>query len=102
MPQANRKAEAATVGFDNASGKLTAIPDPATRALVPVKYNLATIQGGAEVMFELVPLLGRKDFEQSWLRMCRIGNAPADVWTKDKMSGNEGADASYVVPPRAD
>lgn len=98
MPQSNRKAEAATVGFDNATGKLTPIPDPVTNALVPVNYNLATIQGGAEVMFELVPLLGRKDFEQCWLRMCRIGNAPADVWTKDKTSDNEGADASYVVP----
>lgn len=98
MPQENRKAEAATVGFDNATGKLTAIPDPVTKALVPVNYNLATIQGGAEVMFELVPLLGRKDFEQCWLRLCRIGNAPASVWDQDKISGNEGADASYVVP----
>jgi hypothetical protein len=97
-PERNSKAEAATVGFDNATGKLTADPDPATGGLVPVNYNLATIQGGGEVMFELVPLLGRKDFEASWLQMCRIGNAPADVYAKDKTTGDEGADASYVVP----
>jgi hypothetical protein len=97
-PERNPKAEAATVGFDNATGKLTPDPDPDTKALVPVNYNLATIQGGAEVMFELVPLLGRKDFEKSWLQMCRIGNASAAVYDKDKVTGNEGADGSLVPP----
>ncbi len=97
-PDPNRKGEAANVGFDNATGKLTAIPDPVTKALVPVNYNLATIQGGAEVMFELVPLLGRQDFEAAWLRMCRIGNAPAEIYTRDKATNTEGADASLVVP----
>ncbi len=97
-PEANSKALAATVGFDNATGKLTAIPNPQTGALMPANYNLATIQGGGEVMFELVPLLGRKDFETEWLRLCRLGNAPAAVWTKDKTTGNEGEDASYVPP----
>jgi len=93
----NRKGEAAIVGFDNATGKLIAIPDPTTKTLAPVNYNLATIQGGAEVMFELVPLLGRKDFETAWLRMCRIGNAPAEVYSRDKTTGNEGADARFVA-----
>jgi hypothetical protein len=97
-PEGNSKAGAAIVGFDNATGKLTADPDPKTKALAPMNYNLATIQGGAEVMFELVPLLGRKDFENAWLQMCRIGNARADVYDKDKVTGNEGADASLVVP----
>lgn len=95
-PEANSKALAATVGFDPATGKLTPIPNPETHAYVPANYNLATIQGGGEVMFELVPLLGRKDFEEAWLRLCRIGNAPAAVWDKDKTTNNEGADASYV------
>jgi hypothetical protein len=97
-PEPSSKAEAATVGFDNATGKLTPDPDPATKALIPVNYNLATIQGGGEVMFELVPLLGRKDFAASWLQMCRIGNAHADVYAKDQSTGDEGADASYVIP----
>jgi hypothetical protein len=97
-PEGNSKALAATVGFDNATGKLTAIPNPQTGALMPANYNLATIQGGGEVMFELVPLLGRKDFETEWLRLCRLGNAPAAVWTKDKTTGAEGEDAAYVPP----
>jgi YetA-like protein len=97
-PYPSSGGKAAIVGFDNATGKLTPIPDPATKQLVPANYNLATIQGGAEVMFELVPLLGRKDFEAEWLRSCRIGDAPAEVWDKDKTTGGEGADGSYVVP----
>lgn len=102
LPVSNSKARAAIVGFDNETGKLTPIPDPVTKALAPANYNLATIQGGAEVMFELVPLLGRKDFEAAWLRMCRIGNAPAEVWDKDKTTDNEGADAQYVVPGQSE
>jgi hypothetical protein len=97
-PEANSKALAATVGFDNATGKLTAIPNQQTNALVPANYNLATIQGGGEVMFELVPLLGRKDFEDAWLGLCRLGIAPAAVWDKDRTTHNEGADAQYVPP----
>ncbi len=97
-PAARYTAAAAIVGFDNATGKLTPIPDPVTRALAPDNYNLATIQGGAEVMFELVPLLGRKDFEAAWLRMCRIGVAPPEVWQKDLATSSEGADAQYVIP----
>lgn len=97
-PVPNPKAQAAIVGYDAKTGKLTPIPDQKTGQFAPMNYNLATIQGGGEVMFELVPLLGRKDFETAWLRMCRIGDAPADVYLKDKATNNEGADASYVVP----
>jgi hypothetical protein len=97
-PEANSKALAATVGFDPATGKLTPIPNPQTHALVPANYNLATIQGGGEVMFELVPLLGRKDFETAWLQLCRLGIAPPEVWDKDRTTHNEGADAQYVPP----
>lgn len=97
----NPKAQAAIVGFDKTTGKLTPIPDQVTKAFAPVNYNLATIQGGAEVMFELVPLLGRKDFEAAWLRNCRIGRAPADVYAKDMKTGNEGSDAAYVLTGQA-
>ncbi|SNT12090.1 Tat (twin-arginine translocation) pathway signal sequence [Granulicella rosea] len=97
-PEANAKALAATVGFDDTTGKLTAIPNPQSHALVPANYNLATIQGGGEVMFELVPLLGRKDFEEAWLKLCRLGIAPSEVWEKDRTTHNEGADAQYVPP----
>ena len=97
-PVANAKAEAAIVGYDNATGKLTPIPDEKTGQYGVANYNLATIQGGAEVMFELVPLLGRKDFETEWLRLCRLAVAPPEVWTRDKTTHNEGADAQYVAP----
>ncbi|MEO6994690.1 MAG: hypothetical protein ABI273_13870, partial [Lacunisphaera sp.] len=85
------------VGYDLATGKLTAIRDPLTKESVPVSYNLATIQGGGEVMFEVVPLLGRKDFAKAWAQYCRIGGAPADVLMRDKITGTEGEDASYIL-----
>lgn len=85
------------VGYDIATGKLTPIRDPLTKGFFPVSYNLATIQGGGEVMFELVPLLGRKDFATAWLQYCRIGGAPAEVLTRDQKTGNEGADGSYIL-----
>jgi hypothetical protein len=87
-----------TVGYDPATGKLFPIPDPIAKEQVPVNYNLSTIQGGAEVMFELVPLLGRDDWAKAWLQYCRLGNAPGDVLLKDKQTGTEGADAQYVEP----
>ena len=48
-------------------------------------------------MFELVPLLGRKDFATAWLQYCRIGGAPGDVLTKDRTTGNEGSDGRYIL-----
>jgi hypothetical protein len=85
-----------TVGYDPASGKLLPIPDPLEGQQVPVLYNLSTIQGGAQVMFELVPLLGRKDFADAWLQYARLGEAPGEVLIKDKTTGTEGANAEYV------
>ena len=85
-----------TVGYDPATGKLFPYPDPVEGKPVPVLYNLSTIQGGAQVMFELVPLLGRKDFAAAWLQYARLGEAPADVLLKDKETGSEGANAEFV------
>lgn len=48
-------------------------------------------------MFELVPLLGREDFANAWLQYCRIGGAPAEVLTRDRITRNEGADARYIL-----
>src|SRR5882757_3296934 len=88
---------AQVVGYDPTTGKLTAIRDPLTKKSEPVSYNLATIMGGGEIMFELVPLLGRKDFATAWLQYCRIGGAPAEVLTLDQTTGTEGADARYIL-----
>ncbi|MEO7578727.1 MAG: Tat pathway signal sequence domain protein [Massilia sp.] len=85
-----------TVGYDPATGKMFPIPDPVAGKQVPVTYNLSTIQGGAQVMFELVPLLGRADLAKAWLQYARLGGAPAEVLEKDKITGKEGADASLV------
>lgn len=85
-----------TVGYDPASGKLFPIPDPIAHAQVPVLYNLSTIQGGAQVMFELLPLLGRKDFDTAWLQYARLGEAPGEVLIKDQTTHSEGANAEYV------
>jgi hypothetical protein len=59
-------------------------------------YNLPTIQGGAEVAFELNDLLAEPEFTKMWLQYCRLGSAPADVLKKDKTTGTEGADASMM------
>ena len=91
-----RGGSAAIVGYDNATGKLTPIPAP-DGTYIPVNYNLATIQGGGEVLFELLPLLGNKDFEMMFLQVCRLAIAPPDVITKDQTTHTEGADASYVA-----
>jgi hypothetical protein len=85
-----------TVGYDTATGQITAIRDPLVQAPVPVDYNLATIQGGGEIMFELTQLLDRPDFTKVWLQYCRLGRAPAAVFEQDKITGNEGANAQYV------
>jgi hypothetical protein len=97
-PTEKPTAEAAIVGYDNATGKLTPIPDLKTGEYGVANYNLATIQGGAQVMFELVPLLGRDDFAKEWLRLCRLAVAPPEVWTRDKTTNSEGRDAQYVAP----
>jgi hypothetical protein len=88
---------AQVVGFDMKTGKLTGIRDPLTKTPLPASYNLSTIMGGGEVMFELVPLLGRKDFATAWLQYCRIGGASAEVLAVDRTTGTEGADGRYIL-----
>jgi hypothetical protein len=78
------------VGYDPATGKLYQVNDQ------PGTYNLATIQGGAEVAFELTGLLDNPTWTKIWLQYCRLGSAGADVLLKDKETGNEGADASMM------
>lgn len=85
-----------TVGYDPATGRMMPIPDPVAGEQVSVNYNLTTIQGGAEVMFELVPLLGRDDFKKAWVQYARLSNAPGEVLKADQKTGSEGADAQFV------
>ncbi len=95
-----------TVGYDPATGKLIAIPDPIAKEQVPVTYNLTTIQGGAEVMFELLPLLARDDWAKAWLQFCRLGGTVpqeqggakelAAILKRDQTTGHERDDGSLV------
>ncbi|MDP9173805.1 MAG: Tat pathway signal sequence domain protein [Planctomycetota bacterium] len=78
------------VGYDPATAKLFQLSNQ------PGSYNLPTIQGGAEVAFELDGLLGNDEFTKMWLQYCRLGSAPGNILIKDKTTGAEGADASLV------
>ncbi len=75
--------------------------DPATAKLSPLSsevgsYNLATIQGGAQVIFELNEFLDHPGWQRLWLQYCRLGSAPGDVLVRDRETGTEGADGRYV------
>ncbi|HVT87767.1 MAG TPA: hypothetical protein VHD56_02860 [Tepidisphaeraceae bacterium] len=90
MPYWMRTGRNLVVGYDPATGKLYQVNDQ------PGTYNLPTIQGGAEVAFELTDLLNDPSWTRMWLQYCRLGSAPAEVLIKDKTTGNEGADASMM------
>jgi hypothetical protein len=81
-------------GYDPATGKLYALSQ------VPGDYNLATIMGGAEVVFELNDIIDHPGWQKAWLQYCRLTSAPADILTKDKTTGNEGSDGAYTRPDR--
>ena len=78
------------VGYDYNTGKMFQI------AQQPGVYNLATIQGGAEVAFALTPLLGSEEWTKMWSQYCRLGSADAETLKKDQASGAEGADATLT------
>jgi hypothetical protein len=90
MPFWMRTGKNLVVGYDPATGKLYQVNDQ------PGVYNLPTIQGGAEVAFELTDLINQPQWTKMWLQYCRLGSAPADVLTKDQQTGSEGADASLI------
>ena len=80
--------------------------DPATGKLYPMvadgfgTYNLATIMGGGEVVFELNDLIDHAGWNTVWLQYCRLHTAPKDVVARDKTTGTEGQDGRYARPGR--
>jgi hypothetical protein len=90
MPFWMRSGRNLVMGYDYKTGKLYQVND------VPGTYNLPTIQGGAEVAFQLTPLLNDEKWSKMWLQYCRLGAANAATLTKDKETGKEGEDASLV------
>ncbi len=94
MPYGFRSGRDLLFGYDPATGKLYALTD------VIGDYNLATIMGGAEVVFELNELIDHQAWQKTWLQYCRLTSAPRDVVIKDMTTGNEGADGSFARPDR--
>jgi exo-rhamnogalacturonan lyase-like protein len=90
MPLGLRTGKNLLFGYDPATGKLYQLSDEAGQ------YNLATIMGGAEVVFELNLSLEDERWQKLWLQYCRLNNAPREVIVKDMATGTEGNDASYV------
>ena len=90
MPLGVRTGKNLLYGYDPATGKLYQLSDEAGQ------YNLTTIMGGAEVVFELNLILDDERWQKLWLQYCRLNNAPREVIVKDITSGTEGNDASYL------
>lgn len=90
MPFGLRSGKNLLFGYDPASARLYQLSDEAGQ------YNLATIMGGAEVVFELNLMLDDERWQKLWLQYCRLNSAPGEVIVKDMTTGAEGNDASYV------
>ena len=90
MPLGLRTGKNLVYGYDPATGKLYQLSEE------PGVYNLATIMGGAEVVFELNMMLDDPRWEKLWLQYCRLYSAPKDVIVRDMTTGTEGGDAAFV------
>jgi hypothetical protein len=82
-------------GYDPKTGELHTIYDDPHGT-----YNLTTIMGGAEVVFELNELIDHAGWKRAWLQYCRLYNAPKDVILRDMATGAEGSDARFARPDR--
>jgi hypothetical protein len=90
MPLGLRTGKNLVFGYDPETGKLHQLSEE------PGQYNLATIMGGAEVVFELNLMLDDPQWHKLWLQYCRLYSAPRDTIEKDMQTGHEGADAAFV------
>lgn len=90
MPLGLRSGKNLVFGYDPATGKLFQLNDQAG------VYNLATIMGGAEVVFELNLMLDDPRWHKLWLQYCRLYNAPKEILVRDMTTGTEGSDAAFV------
>jgi hypothetical protein len=90
MPLGLRTGRNLVFGYDPATGRLFQLDD------TPGTYNLATIMGGAEVVFELNTMLDDPTWDKLFLQYCRLYSAPRDLIVRDMDTGREGMDASFV------
>ncbi len=79
-------------GYDPATGRLYALENRVGT------YNLATIMGGGEVVFELNELIDNAAWKKAWNQYCRLHTAPQNVVAQD--DGNTGSDGRYSRPGR--
>ena len=94
MPYGFKTGKNLVFGYDPQTGKLFALDT------VAGDYNLATIMGGAEVIFELNEMIDHPGWQKAWLQFCRLTSAPAEVITKDQATGQEGSDGTWARPDR--
>jgi hypothetical protein len=90
MPLGMRTGRNLVMGYDPATGRLSALDDEAGT------YNLATIMGGAEVAFQLSQMLDDPTWNRLWLQYCRLYSAPKEMILRDMQTGAEGMDGSYA------
>jgi hypothetical protein len=81
-------------GYDPKTGKLYALEDQVGT------YNLATIMGGGEVVFELNTLIDHAGWKKAWDQYCRLHTARRDVIERDKATDTEGSEAEFARPGR--
>jgi hypothetical protein len=90
MPYGLKSGKNLVFGYDPPTGRLFQVSDEVG------SYNLATIQGGAQVAFELGEVLDHPAWPKLWLQYCRLGSAPAAVLTRDRETGAEDPEGRYV------
>lgn len=90
LPLGLRNGKNLVFGYDPETGRLYALNNDAG------VYNLATIMGGAEVVFELNLMLDDPTWHKLWLQYCRLYKAPVDLLRRDAQTGTEGADGRYT------
>jgi len=84
-------------GYDPKTGKMGVIvPDGFG------SYNLTTIMGGAEVVFELNELIDHPGWKKAWRQYCLLGSLRGNaegkgLVTRDNTTGTEGADGEHAA-----
>jgi hypothetical protein len=78
-------------GYDPKTGKMGVIVPDGLGA-----YNLTTIMGGAEVVFELNDLIDHKGWKKAWRQYGLLVKARKEIVTRDMTTGAEGADGQYA------
>jgi PcRGLX-like protein C-terminal alpha/alpha toroid domain len=76
--------------------------DPKNGKMIPLLqdgygvYNLTTIMGGAEVVFELNELIDHAGWRKAWKEYCLLTRAPKEVGARGRSTGNEGLAGEYA------